>query len=154
MVTKLFNVVEPDVAVFGKKDYQQWRVIQRMVRDLNFDIDIVGGEIVREADGLAMSSRNLLLAPEKRREATVINRTLREAKALAERETTTGESLEKMVSEGIENGGGVVDYVRVMQPVSLKPHSGAVTSSCVIAIAAKFGTVRLLDNIEIDINRD
>ena len=154
VVTKLFNVVEPDVAVFGKKDYQQWRVIQRMVRDLNFDIDIVGGEIVREADGLAMSSRNLLLAPEKRREATVINRTLREAKALVERETTTGESLEKMVSEGIENGGGVVDYVRVMQPVSLKPHSGAVTSSRVIAIAAKFGTVRLLDNIEIDINRD
>ena len=154
VVTKLFNVVEPDVAVFGKKDYQQWRVIQRMVRDLNFDIDIVGGEIVREADGLAMSSRNLLLAPEKRREATVINRTLREAATLAERETTTGESLEKMVSEGIENGGGVVDYVRVMQPVSLKPHSGAVTSSCVIAVAAKFGTVRLLDNIEIDINRD
>ena len=77
--------------MFGKKDYQQWRVIQRMVRDLNFDIDIVGGEIVREADGLAMSSRNLLLAPEKASGRLLLIEPTRQAKALAERETTTGE---------------------------------------------------------------
>jgi pantoate--beta-alanine ligase len=66
IVTKLFNIVEPDVALFGKKDYQQWRIIQRMVRDLNFGIEIVGSDIAREKDGLAMSSRNVRLSDEER----------------------------------------------------------------------------------------
>ena len=69
VVAKLFNIVEPDVAVFGKKDYQQWRVIQRMVRDLDFDIDVVGMPLAREPDGLAMSSRNVRLTPENRKAA-------------------------------------------------------------------------------------
>ena len=63
VVTKLFNIVEPDVAVFGKKDYQQWRIIQRLVRDLDFDIDVVGMPLAREEDGIAMSSRNVRLKP-------------------------------------------------------------------------------------------
>jgi len=150
VVTKLFNIVEPDVAVFGKKDYQQWRVVRRMVRDLNFGIDIVGGEIVRESDGLAMSSRNLMLTPEKRAEAPVIYKSLSEAKALAEREPTNSEVLVDMVTKAITGGGGVVDYVQAMEPESLTPYKGTVTSPCVIAIAAKFGSVRLLDNIEIN----
>ncbi|CEF99089.1 Pantoate-beta-alanine ligase [Ostreococcus tauri] len=149
VVTKLFNVVEPDVAVFGKKDYQQWRVIRRMTRDLNFAIEIVGGDIVREEDGLAMSSRNLLLTLEKRAEATVINRSLREAKALAERQPTACGVLVDAVTQAINGGGGVVDYVQVMEPESLTPYEGNVSSPCVIAVAAKFGSVRLLDNIEI-----
>lgn len=76
IVAKLFNIVEPDVAVFGKKDYQQWRVICRMVRDLDFDIEIVGVATGREADGLAMSSRNALLTPENRQKAVCISQAL------------------------------------------------------------------------------
>lgn len=77
IVAKLFNIVEPDVAVFGKKDYQQWRVICRMVRDLDFDIEIVGVATGREADGMAMSSRNALLTPENRQKAVCISQTLK-----------------------------------------------------------------------------
>lgn len=77
VVAKLFNIVEPDVAVFGKKDYQQWRVICRMVRDLDFDIEVVGIATGREADGLAMSSRNALLTPENRQKAVCISQALR-----------------------------------------------------------------------------
>lgn len=76
-MAKLFNIVEPDVAVFGKKDYQQWRVICRMVRDLDFDIEIVGIATGREADGMAMSSRNALLTPENRQKAVCISQALK-----------------------------------------------------------------------------
>ena len=77
IVAKLFNIVEPDVAVFGQKDYQQWRVICRMVRDLDFDIEIVGVATGREADGMAMSSRNALLTPENRQKAVCISQALK-----------------------------------------------------------------------------
>ena len=77
IVAKLFNIVEPDVAVFGQKDYQQWRVICRMVRDLDFDIEIVGIATGREADGVAMSSRNALLTPENRQKAVCISQALK-----------------------------------------------------------------------------
>ena len=77
IVAKLFNIVEPDVAVFGKKDYQQWRVICRMVRDLDFDIEVVGIATGREADGMAMSSRNALLTPENRQKAVCISQALK-----------------------------------------------------------------------------
>lgn len=77
IVAKLFNIVEPDVAVFGKKDYQQWRVICRMARDLDFDIEVVGIATGREADGMAMSSRNALLTPENRQKAVCISHALR-----------------------------------------------------------------------------
>ncbi len=77
IVAKLFNIVEPDVAVFGKKDYQQWRVICRMVRDLDFDVEVVGIATGREADGMAMSSRNALLTPENRQKAVCISEALR-----------------------------------------------------------------------------
>jgi pantoate--beta-alanine ligase len=149
IVTKLFNVVEPDAAVFGKKDYQQWRVVRRLVRDLDFDIDVVGGEIVRERDGLAMSSRNAMLTRENRAKATVIYQSLSEAKATAERAPTTSDALVARVVERISEGGGEVDYAQAVEPESLTPYDGVVDSPCVIAIAAKFGSVRLLDNVEI-----
>ena len=77
IVAKLFNITEPDVAVFGKKDYQQWRVICRMVRDLDYDIEVVGVATGREADGMAMSSRNALLTPENRQKAVCISQALK-----------------------------------------------------------------------------
>jgi len=77
IVAKLFNIVEPDVAVFGKKDYQQWRVICRMVRDLDFDVEVVGIATAREEDGMAMSSRNALLTPEDRQRAVCISQALK-----------------------------------------------------------------------------
>jgi pantoate--beta-alanine ligase len=76
VVTKLFNVVEPDVAVFGKKDYQQWRIIRRVARDLDFDVDVVGAPLAREPDGLAMSSRNVRLTDEHREKAIAISAAL------------------------------------------------------------------------------
>ena len=81
-MAKLFNIVEADIAVFGKKDYQQWRVICRMVRDLDFDIEIVGIATGREADGMAMSSRNALLTPENRQRAVVIFQALKVSAAM------------------------------------------------------------------------
>ena len=153
VVTKLFNVVEPDVAAFGKKDYQQWRVIQRMVRDLDFGIDVVGGEIVRESDGLAMSSRNALLTPENRAKAPAIRACMSRAAEDAQSRRMDASEIVRAVTEGITNATGVVDYVKVMHPETLVEYEGVVESDCVVAIAAKFGDVRLLDNIEISIPR-
>lgn len=124
VVAKLFNIVEPDVAVFGKKDYQQWRVIRRLVRDLDFDIDIVGVPLAREPDGLAMSSRNVRLTPEHRVAAVAINRALMDAAQMAETqlaetqlaggaEGIESEVLVRRVSDAITASGGVVDYVEV-----------------------------------------
>ena len=155
VVTKLFNIVEPDVAVFGKKDYQQWRIIRRMVRDLDFDIDIVGMPLAREPDGLAMSSRNVRLTPEHRVAAVAINIALREAAAKAEAATARGESvaaetLRIAVSEAISASGGEVDYVEVVDQLTLRGVEEVTRGRPVVMpVAAKYGEVRLLDNVEI-----
>ena len=149
MVAKLFNIVEPDVAVFGKKDYQQWRVIQRMVRDLDFDIDVVGMPLAREPDGLAMSSRNVRLTPENRKAARAINVTLREVAA-----TPLGPLMPVdiifVVVAAIEASGGTVDYVEIVDQKTLRSvESLAAGDKVVVLVAAKYGEVRLLDNVEL-----
>lgn len=146
VVSRLFNQVQPDVAAFGRKDYQQLAVIQQMVVDLAFPIQIVGGEIVREADGLAMSSRNQYLTPDVRPQATVIRKVL-----LAARDAYLGGAeravVEQQAAAQLQAAGYLVDYAVVRMPDLSEPgasHEGA----RVALVAAKLGTTRLIDNIE------
>ncbi|XP_010439740.1 PREDICTED: pantoate--beta-alanine ligase-like isoform X1 [Camelina sativa] len=151
IVTKLFNIVEPDVAVFGKKDYQQWRIIQRMVRDLDFGIEIVGSDIAREKDGLAMSSRNVRLSDEERQRALSISRSLAMAKASVAKGQTSCTELKGMIIQQLVGSDGRVDYVEIVDQETLEGVE-EIKSGVVICVAAWFGTVRLIDNIEIDIS--
>ena len=146
VVSRLFNQVQPDVAAFGRKDYQQLAVIQQMVADLAFPIQILGGEIVRETDGLAMSSRNQYLTADVRPQATVIRKVLLEARDAylggAERV-----AVEQQAAAQLEAAGYLVDYAVVRMPDLSEPgasHEGA----RVALVAAKLGNTRLIDNIE------
>lgn len=150
VVTKLFNIVDPDVAIFGKKDYQQWRIIRRMVRDLDFSIEVIGSEIVRDDDGLAMSSRNVNLSPEEREKALSINRSLSRAKLSAEQGQVNCRELRDLVTQAIHKAGGRVDYAEIVDQESLEAME-EIKSPVVFCIAAWFGKVRLIDNIEINL---
>lgn len=145
VVAKLFHLVEPDVAVFGDKDFQQRRVIERMVRDLDFGIAIVPGPIVREADGLAMSSRNSRLGADARARAVAISRALGEARAAVSAGERDGRALEGAVRAMIEAAGGRVDYVELVDEETLSPAAELVAPS-ILAVAAFFDGVRLIDN--------
>ncbi|KAG6489865.1 hypothetical protein ZIOFF_051146 [Zingiber officinale] len=126
VVAKLFNIVEPDVAIFGKKDYQQWRVICRMVRDLDYAIKIVGSEIVRESDGLAMSSRNVRLSPEERVKALSIYNSMSKAKYTALHEQTTCQEIKDIVIQMVDKAGGRIDCVEMkMTPTVPRPEPPA-----------------------------
>ncbi|XP_077252815.1 pantoate-beta-alanine ligase [Tasmannia lanceolata] len=150
IVAKLFNIVEPDVAVFGKKDYQQWRIIRRMVRDLDFGINVIGSEIVRDVDGLAMSSRNVHLLPEERDKALSINKALSKAKFSAQNGQISCKELRHSVVQAIFEAGGRVDYAEIVDQESLKPVE-EIKSPVVFSVAAWFGKVRLIDNMEINV---
>ena len=147
VVTKLFNAVLPDIAVFGQKDAQQARVLKRMIRDLNFPIQMVIAPIVREADGLAKSSRNKYLNAAERQNALVLSRSLREARA----ELENGErDLNKITAEiiaKISAAGGRVDYVEAVDAEELDPVAERGDRPVMIAVAAYFGTTRLIDNL-------
>eukprot|EP00887_Chlorella_sp_A99_P003988 scaffold11.g3988.t1 len=153
VVAKLFHICEPDVAFFGKKDYQQWRVLERMARDLDFGLQVVGLPIVREADGLAMSSRNKLLSPADRAAAVCISRALAAARdacgAGAGGGAPSAEELRARVAGAIEAGGGRIDYVEVVDARSLQPAVDPCARPTLVAVAVFFGSVRLIDNIEL-----
>lgn len=148
VVAKLLNIVEPDLAVFGRKDYQQWRVIQRMVEDLHFDVEIVAMPLVREDDGLAMSSRNARLNPQDRVRALTISQALMEAKRRADAGEKDAASLIARVTRTIAAAGGEVDYVEIVDANSLTGVS-QIDAPAIIAAAAVFGGVRLIDNVEV-----
>lgn len=146
VVSKLFNLVRPDLAVFGQKDYQQLLVIQRLVRDLGYPIEIIGAPIVRETNGLAMSSRNQYLEPAQREQATVIHATLEwmrervaEAAPLAMIEVEAGVRL--------THAGLRPDYAVIRRAEDLAMPNGATGELLVALIAARLGTTRLIDNI-------
>ncbi|RDX98746.1 Pantoate--beta-alanine ligase, partial [Mucuna pruriens] len=153
VVTKLFNIVEPDVAVFGKKDYQQWRIIQRMVRDLDFAVKVIGAEITREEDGLAMSSRNVHLSPEEREKALSINKSLLRAKSAAEHGKVHCEKLRNVVIQCIADAGGRIDYAEIVDQNNLEKVE-RIKGPVVFCVAAWFGKVRLIDNVEINLSMD
>jgi pantoate--beta-alanine ligase len=146
VVSRLFNQVQPDVAAFGKKDYQQLAVIRQMVEDLAFPIQIVGGDIVREADGLAMSSRNQYLNGEHRQVSTTIHQVL-----LAMREGfiagKTRSLIEAEATAALQAAGFQVDYAVVRLPDLSEP-ADANDGTRVALIAARIGTTRLIDNLE------
>ncbi|KAL8055370.1 hypothetical protein ABFX02_04G051600 [Erythranthe guttata] len=150
IVAKLFNVVEPDVAVFGKKDYQQWRIIKRMVRDLDFGINVIGADLIRDEDGLAKSSRNVHLSPQEREKALSISKSLSNAKFAAEKGQLNCKELRDSVIQAIQEAGGKVDYAEIVDQESLESLK-EITSPAVFCVAAIFGNVRLLDNMEINV---
>ena len=147
VVAKLFNIVKPHAAVFGEKDYQQLIVIKKMVKDLDFDIEIIPGVLIREEDGLAMSSRNAYLSSEERRRALVLYRSLIKGKDLF----TSGEKrafiLLRTVKESIESIKGVtLQYVEIRDAETFEKVE-TVTSPSVMAVAAMVGKTRLIDNM-------
>ncbi len=149
IVAKLFHVVRPTHAVFGWKDAQQFVILRRMVRDLGFDVQMVGVETVREADGLAMSSRNVYLTPEERAEAPAIRRALVEAgrRATEDRIADTRE-LMVFVRTAIEKETSArVDYVEAVDLDALAALDRVLPGNTMIAAAAYFGKARLIDNI-------
>jgi pantoate--beta-alanine ligase len=147
VVLKLFNLVQADRAYFGQKDAQQVRIIQQMVRDLDVPVRIVVGPTVREADGLALSSRNRYLEPGQRREATVLYRALCEAQAALERGEHDPAVLQKMLAERITaTPGAVLDYAAVVDADTLKAPTH-VQGPTLLAVAVKIGGTRLIDNV-------
>ena len=146
VVAKLFNAALPDVAVFGQKDAQQALVLQRMTRDLNFPVRIMVAPIVREADGLAMSSRNVYLSADARQRALTISRGLNLAAAAFATGERSAAALCREVRSGIEAAGGRVDYVEIRSRDTLAPLP-TVEGPAVLAVAAFFGNTRLLDNL-------
>ena len=146
VVTKLFHLALPDVAVFGRKDAQQLLVIKRMVRDLNFPIEIVAAPLVRGADGLALSSRNRYLSEEEHQRALVLARSLRAAKpALEEAGISAAPAIIAAIRHEIEAAGGRVDYVEALDVDTLAEPTET-TREVLLALAAYFGSTRLIDN--------
>ncbi len=149
IVLKLFNIVQPNFAVFGQKDAQQVFIIKKMVKDLNLPIEIKVQPIIREADGLAMSSRNIYLSPSERKEALVLNQALHTAKSLTETGERSVMSLKDKAMEIIARSGiAKLDYVEVVDIGTFEKIDRIDTpNTAYMLAAARFGTTRLIDNI-------
>ncbi len=152
VVSKLFNIVKPHKAYFGKKDYQQYRVIERMVKDLNFDIQVVPCPIVREKDGLAMSSRNIYLSPKERRDATSLYRSLLLAQELIKNGERDVEVIKKKMEEFLKKVESIrkIDYIEIVDKYTLQP-AIEISGRELIAIAVYVGKARLIDNLEVEL---
>jgi pantoate--beta-alanine ligase len=147
VVAKLFNIVEPDVAFFGQKDAAQAAIIRRMVRDLMFPVEIVVQPIVREADGLALSSRNVYLSPQERAQALVLSRSLSEVEARYHAGERNSAKLIDIGHKTIASQPTVrVDYIEIVDPETLEAVPSAQAGS-LVAVAAFVGTTRLIDNV-------
>ena len=148
VVLKLFNIFQPQVAVFGKKDYQQLMVLRNMTRQLALPIDIVGGETVRAEDGLALSSRNGYLSAAERAEAPRLNRLLRGIRETVRSGARNYAQLEQTAMAELDANGWKTDYVAIRQQSDLLPPTDAAQALVVLA-ASRLGKTRLIDNVEI-----
>ncbi len=146
VVCKLFNLVQPDIAVFGEKDFQQLAIIRQMAADLNFPVQIVGASIVREADGLAMSSRNSYLTPQQRRIAPLLQQTLQQMRDEIIAGNEAFENICAKHQQKLEQTGFKIDYLAVCQAKTLEPAT-ARDQELIILAAAWLGKPRLIDNI-------
>lgn len=151
VVTKLFNIVQPDEAFFGLKDYQQAMIIKRMVKDLNIPVEIVTVPTVREEDGLALSSRNKYLTPEERRQALSLYRALKLGEELIRRgERQADKVREAMTKEILSQPLARIDYVSVNDAETLKPLE-EISGKVLLAVAVWIGSTRLIDNVVVEV---
>jgi len=149
VVAKLFHIVQPEVAFFGQKDAAQVAILRRMVRDLNMDVEIAVGAIVREPDGLAMSSRNAYLNPEQRKHALVLNRAMMRVQWLVDRGERDVSSLAEAGRLVVaEEPGAKLDYLEIVDPETLEPVT-TLEGGALVAVAAWLGPTRLIDNLVI-----
>jgi pantoate--beta-alanine ligase len=151
VVMKLLSCVQPDVAVFGRKDYQQWRIVERMVHQFALPTEIVGEPICRADDGLALSSRNGYLSQAERAEATQLSAQLRAIEQAIQAGTRDVAALESQATQALSTRGWKVDYVTVRRRMDLQPPEpgDAIAGHCVVLAAAKLGATRLIDNLEV-----
>lgn len=150
VVAKLFNIVHPQTAFFGKKDFQQLFIIRELVKQLNYPIQIIAGETVRETSGLALSSRNGYLSDAKKQQAAQLNQALQTIAQAIQAQNFEFDSLENAAKTKLNAAGWQVDYVTVRSALSLLPATPA-DRHLVILAAAKIGNTRLIDNIELSL---
>ncbi|SEN26866.1 pantoate--beta-alanine ligase [Paenibacillus sp. OV219] len=152
VVSKLFNLVQPTHAYFGMKDAQQVAVVEQMVHDLNIQVEIVRCETVREADGLAMSSRNMYLNEDQRQQAVILSQTLREAGSWLQEAGMSTQELTRRIQSSIETAPlAVIDYAEVLtypslSSIAMNQDLSQFSGTLIIALAVKFGSTRLIDN--------
>ncbi|MFH1709557.1 MAG: pantoate--beta-alanine ligase [bacterium] len=147
IVAKLFNIVKPDAAYFGEKDFQQQVIIRKMVKDLDMDVKIVSMPTIRENDGLAMSSRNSYLSREERKDALVINRALRLAEMLVNKGVKSASRIKSAMSKLMKTAKSLrIDYISICDPTTLEEKKH-INGKTLIAAAAYVGKARLIDNI-------
>ncbi len=147
VVAKLFNIIKPHTAVFGQKDAQQAFIVKKMVRDLNFDIEINVAPIVREKDGLAMSSRNIYLKSGERTNATVLYRSLLLASEIIQKGERSAAALRSSMTEVIRSGSpSQVDYISFVDPYTFTEMEKLEPPEVLVLLAVRFGTTRLIDN--------
>lgn len=151
VLTKLFNIVTPNRAYFGQKDAQQLAVVKRFVRDLNFDIEIIGCPIVREEDGLAKSSRNTYLSPEERKAAVILSKSLKAGKALIEGGERCSQKVIDKITEVLKSEPlAKIDYVSIVDNTNIQPLD-TIKGEVLVAIAVYIGKTREIDNFIIEV---
>ncbi len=151
VLVKLFNIVKPDITIFGEKDMQQAIIVKKMVEDLNFDIEVITGPTIRENDGLAISSRNIYLSAQQRKDVPILYKSLVIAKEMIEKGERDSTVVIEKIRSLIEKKDAKIDYIDIVDKKDLTP-AKSIKGDVLIALAVYFGSTRLIDNIVIGVN--